>query len=433
LYAKDFFALYLRGFVVLNILRQFTQTYLTHRYISIFLLGFSSGLPLALTGSALQAWYTVDNMNLVMIGLLGLLGQPYVYKFLWSPFLDRLSLPFLGRRRGWMIAMQLCLMLFIALMSFFTPEKHPWMLALLGLCVAFFSATQDIALDAYRTDILMPEERGVGAASWVGGYRIAMLISGGVGFVIADNIGWSRTYFLMAILMGIGVIATSMSPAESTYIVKPPSLKAAIIQPFIDFSHRLPIVWIAFFIVLYKLGDAFAMTLTTPFLIRALHFSLTDIGLVVKGVGLVATLIGVFWGGSLMNYLGLYRALLFFGILQAASNLLLMLLAIVGHNFTLMTLTIFVDQFCAGLGTSAFLAFLMTLCDQKYTATQFALLSAFAAIGRVFVGPIAGFLVTIIGWPLFFLMSFIVAIPGLLILVLMAKSYRFTADGLIPT
>jgi len=394
----------------------FHKTYINRKFIAIFILGFASGLPLALTGSALQAWFTGENVSIVTIGSLALLGQPYVYKFLWSPLLDRYVMPFLGRRRGWVATMQFLLIIGIALMASFSPVEQPRTLIILGLLVALFSATQDVALDAYRTDILTEQERGIGAASWVGGYRIAMLISGGLGFIIADNIGWSRTYLLMALLMCIGLVTTLWSPNEGNEQYAPQSLSVAIIEPFVNLWHRLPLVWICLFIILYKLGDAFAMTLTTPFLLRGLHFSLTEIGIVVKGVGLLATLIGVFMGGALMNKLGMFRALMFFGILQAVSNLCFMALAIVGHNIILMTLAIFIEQFCGGLGTAAFLAYLMSLCDHRYTATQFALLSALSAVGRVYVGPFAGLFVSHFGWVLFYLGTFFFALPGLLVL-----------------
>ncbi len=405
--------------------QHFHRTYFNRRLITIFLLGFASGLPLALTGSALQAWYTVDKVDLITIGFLGLLGQPYVYKFLWSPLLDRFVLPFLGRRRGWVFLMQLLLVAFIAIMSCFTPAQHPWTLAIFAACVALFSSTQDVALDAYRTDILPAEERGLGSASWVGGYRIAMLVSGGLSFIIADQLGWSITYLLMAGLMSLSLVVTLLSPKEDNDKLAPVSLTSAIIEPFKDLWQRLPMVWIALFIVLYKLGDAFALTLTTPFLIRGLHFSLTDIGIVMKGVGLLATLIGVFLGGGLINKLGLYKALMFFGLLQALSNLCFMLLAIIGHQFYLMTGAVFLEQFCGGMGTAAFLAFLMTLCNHRFTATQFALLSALSAVGRVFVGPFAGILVSHMGWTLFYFSTFIFALPGLVVLFLIRYALRF--------
>lgn len=409
----------------------FHKTYINRKFISIFILGFASGLPLALTSSALQAWYTGAGESIVTIGFLGLLGQPYVYKFLWSPLVDRFVIPILGRRRGWVAAMQVLLIISIALMALFSPAKQPIILALFGLCVALFSATQDVALDAYRTDVLSSDERGVGAASWVGGYRIAMLVSGGVGFIIADSIGWPRTYLVMALLMCIGLITTLLSPNETNGHIAPKSLAIAIIEPFENLWQRLPLVWICLFIILYKLGDAFALTLTTPFLLRGLHFSLTEIGVVVKGVGLLATLIGVFLGGGLMNKLGMFRALMFFGILQAISNLFFMLLAIVGHNVGLMTTAIFIEQLCGGLGTAAFLAFLMSLCDHRYTATQFALLSALSAVGRVFVGPFAGIMVAQMGWTLFYLGTFFFALPGLVVLLVIRVKYQFSEQGLV--
>lgn len=399
-------------------------------FFTIFFLGFSSGLPLALTSSALQAWYTQDGISIISIGLLGLLQQPYTYKFFWSPLLDRFALPFFSRRRGWMLITQLLLVISIFAMSFFAPAQYPWLLAGLGFSVALFSATQDVVLDAYRTDILPPEEWGLGASNWVGGYRIAMLISGGLGFVIADQIGWANTYRVMAGLMLIGVLTTCLSPSEPNGKLIPTSLREAIVEPFKDLWQRLPLFWIAGFIILYKLGDAFALTLTTPFLLRGLHFSLTEVGLVVKSVGLAATLIGVFLGGSLLNRLGMYRSLLYFGILQALSNLCFMFLAIAGHNFTIMTLSIFIENLCAGMGTAAFLAFLMALCNHHYTATQFALLSALSAVGRVYVGSLAGILVLKLGWVMFYFSTFFFALPGLLILLLMGAKYHFSEQGL---
>lgn len=421
------------GRLMLAQVHAFHKTYINRKFISIFILGFASGLPLALTSSALQAWFTGANASIVAIGFLGLLGQPYVYKFLWSPLIDRYVIPILGRRRGWVAVMQVLLIITIASMALYSPGEQPWTLAILGLGVALFSATQDVALDAYRTDVLLPDERGVGAASWVGGYRIAMLISGGVGFIVADSIGWPRTYLLMALLMCIGLVTTVFSPSEANGQIAPKSLYDAVIEPFKNLWDRLPFIWICLFIILYKLGDAFALTLTTPFLLRGLHFSLTDIGLVVKGVGLLATLIGVFLGGSLMNKLGMFRALLFFGILQAISNLCFMILAMVGHNITLMTVSIFIEQLCGGLGTAAFLSFLMLLCDHRYTATQFALLSALSAVGRVFVGPFAGIMVAHIGWISFYFGTFLFALPGLLVLVIIRLKYTFSEQGLVTT
>lgn len=376
------------------------------------LLGFSSGLPLALTSSALQAWFTVSGISIVTIGFLALVGQPYVYKFLWAPILDRYALPFLGRRRGWIFCMQLAIIGVILLMSWQSPLLHPALLASSALLLSFFSATQDIAYNAYQTEILHENEYGLGAAFGASGYRIAMLVSGGLSFVLADRIGWEATYRVMAALMLIGALGTLIGKESENSAHTPTSLRAAVIDPLKEFLSRDSAKVLLLLIILYKLGDAFAMSLSSTFLIRGLGFTQTEVGLMVKGVGLPASIIGVFIGGCLMLRIGLYRSLLWFGVLQAISNLTFMVLALFGKNLMMMGTAIFIEQGCSGMGTAAFLAFIMSLCDKRYTATQFALLSALAAIGRVFIGPIAGILVEHIGWVQFYWWSFIVALPG---------------------
>ncbi len=394
----------------------FLKLYMNRRMLSMLLLGFSSGLPLALTSGTLQAWYTVSGVDIVTIGFLATLGQPYVYKFIWAPLMDRYVPPLLGRRRGWMLAMQCCLVITIAAMAFFNPALSPWILAAIGLAAAFFSASQDTAIDAYSTDLLKPEERGVGAAMKVGGYRVAMIISGGVALLMAVAIGWRWTYLIMAMLMSVGILATLFGP-EPRYEAKPPSsLGKAIVDPFKEFISRDGAIIILLLVILYKLGDAFALSMTTVFLIRGVDFSLVDVGTIIKIVGVGATILGVFLGGTIMSRIGLYRSLLFFGLLQAVSNLTLMWLAIVGKSYFLMVSSIFIEYLCGGMGTAAFVALLMGLCNHRYTATQYALLSALSAIGRVFMGPVAGVMVEHIGWVYFYFWSFIIALPGLLLL-----------------
>jgi PAT family beta-lactamase induction signal transducer AmpG len=397
-------------------LQHFTKTYLNQRLITVLLLGFASGFPIALTTTALQAWYTVSDVSITVIGFLGLLGQPYVYKFLWAPVLDRFVIPLLGRRRGWILCMQIGIMAVIFLMSLQNPRYTPWLLASTGLLLALFSATQDIGINAYSTEVLHPEERGLGAAFSIGGYRIAMLVSGSISLIMADRIGWQFTYQCMAVIMLIGIVGTLFAPEPKEPTHQPATLLHAISEPLKEFFSRDAAVAILLLVILYKLGDAFAISLSTTFLIRGLGFSQTDVGVVMKGIGLFASLLGVFVGGSLMMRIGLYASLFWFGILQAVSNLMFMVLAIVGKNTLLMIAVVFIEQGCSGLGTAAFFAFLMSLCDKRYTATQFALLSALAAIGRVYVGPIAGIMVAHIGWVQFYWWSFIVGLPGLVLL-----------------
>ena len=381
----------------------------------ILILGFASGLPLGLTMGTLQAWYTVEGVDIVTIGFLGLIGQPYVYKFLWAPVMDRVT-PKGGRRRGWILICQAALIVTLLFMSTLNPADSPVLLLFVALLLAFFSSSQDIAIDAYRTEILSPDERGTGAAMAVTGYRVAMLISGGLALVMADRIGFQLTYALMGICFVLTAIATYIADEPVVYGQPPSNFFAACVEPFKEFLSRKNAVALLALIVLYKLGDAFAGNLTTAFLLRGVGFSLTDVGLINKTVGLVSTLLGVFAGGVMMARVGLFKALLWFGILQALSNLAFLALAVSGPNYTLMVSSVFIENFCGGLGTAAFIAFLMSLCNPRYTATQFALLSALSAVGRVFVGPMAGYLVNKVGWVEFFLWTLLLSLPGILLL-----------------
>lgn len=382
------------------------------------LLGFSSGLPIALVGSTLQAWFTVTGASILTIGTLGLLGQPYIYKFLWAPLLDRYVPPFMGRRRGWLVITQIGLVIAIASMALANPNVSPVLLGSLALLVAFLSASQDIAVDAYRTDILKPEERGLGAALVTWGYRVAMVVSGGLGLILAELIGWRSTYLIMASLMIVGLFAAwyGEEPIEDLQNKHPATLKAAVLEPLQEFLSRKSAWLLLIFMLLYKLGDALSVSLTTPFLIRGLGFSLATVGIVNKGAGLVATMLGILVGGVLMTRMNLFRALFLFGVLQMAAILALMQLAIVGKNDAMLVTAIAIDNFCNGMGTVAFVAFLMSLCNHRYTATQFALFSSFSAVGRVFVGPLAGMMAGHMSWAVFFAWSLVACIPGLLLL-----------------
>ena len=376
-------------------------------------LGFSSGLPLALTAGTLQAWLTVDGVDLRTIGIFSLVGLPYTLKFFWSPVMDRYAPPWLGRRRGWILLCQLALIAGLGTMAWAGVAEAPALIAALALTVAFLSASQDIAFDAYRTDVLRPEDRGVGAAVSVTGYRIAMLVSGAGALILSEYLGWQGTYVLMAGLLLIGMAAIWFSPEPTQHVPIPRTLGEAVQGPLQEFFARSPAYLLLGLIVLYKLGDAFAGSLSTAFLIRGVGFSPSEVGIVNKGMGLAATILGALAGGALMTRLGLFRALLVFGILQAVSNLGFMLLAGLGKNYVVMVLVIAVENLAGGMGTAAFVALLMSLCDHRYSATQYALLSAVAALGRVVVGPPSGYLVELVGWGSFFLLTFLAALPGL--------------------
>ena len=395
---------------------KYLQVFQNRRIATVMLLGFSSGLPLALAGGTLQAWMAVAGVDLRTIGVFALAGLPYTLKFIWSPLMDRFIPPWLGRRRGWILIAQICLVAGIAAMAFGSPRQYPLVMGALALLVAFASASQDIVVDAYRTDVLHEKERGAGAAVSVMGYRIAMIVSSAAALILADRIGWRDTYLLMSIIMIACMAATAMGPEPEGKIAPPKSIREAAWGPLKDFFSRRSAFTLMLVIVLYKLGDAYAGTLTTAFLIRGLGFTLTDVGTINKSLGLVSMIIGALFGGTLMVRLGLYKALMLFGILQAASILLFMVLALAGKSYLMMITAVAFENLCGGMGTAAFVSLLMALCSQRYSATQYALLSSLAALGRIFIAPSSGYVVELVGWPQFFLLATISAIPGLLLL-----------------
>lgn len=405
----------------------YSQVFRDRNLAAILLLGFASGLPIALTSGTLQAWLTVEGVDLSTIGFFTLVGIPYTWKFLWAPAMDRFVPPFLGRRRGWLLVTQAALALGIVGIGVLSPRTDLALMAFLAVFIAFASASQDIVFDAYRTDIATREQRGVAGALTVVGYRIAMLVSGAAALVLVAGsawiagIGWRNTYLVMAALMGVGIVTTLWCREPVTAAPPPSTLREAVVEPLHEFFSREGAVSMLALLVLYKLGDASALSLTTPFLLRGAGFSLEDVGYVNKGMGLAATIVGALFGGTLMVNLGLYRALLSFGILQAVSTLTFMWLAMIGKSYPVMIFAVGFENFASGMGTVAFVALLMAMCDHRFTATQYALLSALASFGRVYVGPAAGFATDpkylALSWPAFFFSTFVVALPGLILLV----------------
>ncbi len=395
-----------------------SKLYTSPRVAPLLALGFASGLPLALTGGTLQAWATIEQVSLQEIGFLTLVGTAYTLKFLWAPLVDRYAPPWLGRRRGWMVLMQVLLALGLLAMGCLSPGKTLLPLALLAVLVAFCSATQDIAFDAYRSDVLHKEERGAGAALSVLGYRLAMLVSGGLALILADQwLGWGTTYMLMGGLMLVVALASFWAPEPEVPAQMPSSLRQAVLEPFYEFFRRPEAITILVLIVLYKLGDAFAGALSTTFLIRAAGYTATEVGTVNKLLGLAATIVGALAGGALMARLGLYRSLMLFGVLQAVSNLGFWVISVGPHSMWLMAAGVGIENLCGGMGTAAFVALLMGLCNQQFSATQFALLSALSAVGRTYLaGPLTPQLVQVSGWPTFFLLTVLIALPGLWLL-----------------
>lgn len=406
---------------------------------ALLLLGFSSGLPLYLTSRTLQAWMTVEGVDLTAIGLFSLVGLPYSAKFLWSPLLDRYVPPFLGRRRGWLVVIQLALLLAIAAMALQNPRHALELLALNALLIAFLGASQDIVFDAYKIDVLEEREMGAGAAVGVLGYRIGLLVTGAAALILADRLPWPTVYLLISTLMLVG-LATAQRAPEPVLRARPPeTLGEAVRLPFLEFFSRTGAmrgISVLAFIVLYKLGDALAGSMATPFLLQ-IGFSQTDVGAIQGGLGLLATIVGVLAGGGILGRLGINRSLWVFGGVQAVSNLAYFLLAQLGHAYGFMVTAIVIENFSAGLGTAAFVAFLMSLCNPRFSATQFALLSSLNAVSRDLLVAPAGGVVELTGWPSFFLITLLAAIPGLLLLPIFApwreRSVRGAGSTALPS
>lgn len=491
-----------------------------YRLVVVLVLGFASGLPLALSGQAMQAWLTGAGLDIATIGFLSIVSMPYTFKFLWAPLMDRFEPPFLGRRRGWLVLTQLALALALWCMAQASPTGNLQGFALLALGVAFLSASQDVVINAYQTDLLPPRERGLGSSLQVAGYRLAMILSGGVAFIWVDPVQgsgwtWPQVYRVMAGLMvaaaafsalalprlppgetphsdarhdvlgfvavllavALGVMATQHALAPLVHGLADPLLAwtgmpaplqakwtdllvlllgialtlplaawaarraqfETLLASLRDFFHQPGAAPILALIVLYKLGDAFALSLMTPFLLKAMHFSTGEVGVANKVFGLWLTIGGALLGGALMMRLRLWRALMLFGVLQGAANLGFWWLARTGAGslgqlvvpafdwgFVKLAqatpvdggllMVVALENITGGMGTAAFLALLMSLCSHRFTATQFALLSAFSSVGRVWVGPLAGVSAETMGWPNFFVLATLLSIPALVLL-----------------
>jgi len=377
-------------------------------------LGFASGLPLLLTGSTLTAWLATADVSLEAIGMFALVSLPYNLKWLWAPLLDRYRLPWLGRRRGWMVLFQLLLGVTIAALGAIDATTHLGALALLATAVATLSASQDVVVDAYRTDVLEDRERGKGTAAYVAGYRVAMMMAGFIALMMASVISWRAVYAIEAALMFGGAVATLLAPAPPR--VSPPrTLRAAALRPLGELFRRRGAFVALLFVMLYKVGDAVAGHMVTPFLIKQLHFSLTDIAALQKLLGTAATLAGATLGGIYTDRLGVRRALLWFGAAQALANAGYVLLALSGPSYLALAAAIGIDNLFNGLGTAAFVAYLMSICHKEYSATQYAVLtSASTVLGRA-MNAVSGFLIEAIGWAGFFGATIALAAPALVL------------------
>ncbi len=386
-------------------------------------LGFASGLPLYLTLGTLTAWLATAKVDRTQIAAFSLVTLPYTFKFLWAPALDRYRLPFLGRRRGWLLFFQLALMVAIVAMGASSPTHAPLRLALLALLVAFFSASQDVVFDAYCTDLLTPDQRAAGSGISVTGYRVAMLVTGTLALIMADHVSWRVVYMTMAALMSIGVVATLLSEEpQASGVARPPTLVQAIVLPFQKFYRRFgarQLAIIMLFVACYRFGDYLLEGLKNTFYID-LHFSLTEIGTINKLFVIAAVAAGAFTVGALAPRLGVRRALVVFGILQAMTNLTYLLLAHSGRSYVALGTAIFCDNFAGTMGVATFVAFLMSLCERDVSATQYAVLTSLSSVGGRLFGWIGGPLSKELGWEGFFVATTFMAIPGLLLVPFLA-------------
>jgi PAT family beta-lactamase induction signal transducer AmpG len=393
----------------------------SRRMAILFVFGFSSGLPLFLTGQTLKAWMTSIHVDLSTIGTMSLLGLAYTLKVAWAPFIDRYRLPIfgrLGRRRGWVLALQLALIVAIGAMGMVDPIADPELLFGMAIVVAFLSASQDVVLDAYNADLLAPHQRAAGSAVYVLGYRVGMLVTGTIALIMADHLPWRVIYATMAALMAIGIVGTLFAEEPQIADAPPATLAAAIGRPFVELWRRYGWRHLALllgFAALYRFGDYFAQSLIMPFLHDGAGFSFTEIAVVHKTLALVGMAIGGFAAGGLVPRFGLRRMLVAFGVFAAITNLLYAALAQAGHNLPLFCVAVVVDFAATAMGTAAFLAVFMSACSGGVSATQFALLTSASSIGERVFGPFADDVVRAVGYSGFFVTTVAMAIPGLVL------------------
>lgn len=390
----------------------------TRQMFICVLTGIASGLPLYFLIQLVPAWLRSEGVGLTEIGLFALVGFPYNWKFIWAPLMDRYVPPFLGRRRGWMLITQIALMLSMAALGFIDPKVSVGLVAYVAAGVAFFSASQDVVLDAYRRELLKDEELGLGNAIHVQAYRLAGLVPGSLGVIMGDYLPWSTVFMVMAGFMAIGVAMTLWVSEASDASVAPLTLRAAVVEPFREFVLRRGLgsaLLLLSFLFLYKLGDNMATALSSPFYLD-IGFSLTEIGTIAKTASLTAAIIGGLVGGVIMIRLGINRALWVFGFVQVASILGFAALAEIGPNRLALTLVIVFEYLGVGLGTAAFTAFIARATTPAYAATQFALFTALAALPRTFANATTGWIVEAIGWTNFYLFCTALAVPGMLML-----------------
>ena len=393
------------------------------RIVAVLLMSFASGMPFNLSGSgfAFQAWLASAGVDLKSIGLFSLVSLPYSFKPLWAPLLDRYVPPFLGRRRGWIVIFQACLAVAIGVMGFSSPTAAPFYLAAIALLMVFLSSSQDIVIDAYRVDTIPASERGIAAAATAFGYRTGSVLASTVLVLIASVAGWHLAFMIIAVFMAATMLSTIWAPEPLTPGQPPRTLASSFWNPLKDLISQKGAWGFLLLVLLYKAGDAFALSLYSAFMIKGVGFSLAELSIAGKANMTISTITGVTLGGWIYMRWGMFRSLLVFGIGQALTNLLYTVLALSGKKLWLMALATTLDTGIGGMGQAAYVGFLVSLCSSSFSATQYALLSAMASIPRNVTGYIAGHLVTAIGWPKFFVVTCLTAVPGLILLVILRR------------
>jgi len=404
--------------------RRALEVYRDRKQLIILLQGFSSGMPFLLSGSVLTYWMATEKVDLTTIGIFGLVGLPYALKFAWAPLVDRLPLPLLdralGRRRGWMLLTQVGILLSTLLLALNNPVDSPWLTAFAAVLIAFFSATQDIAIDAYRIEILNDDEQGAGAATTQLGYRIALWIVDAFALLLPSIVPWPVVLSAIAGLAVVGIVTTFLADEPRAALPPTPTaeswFKEAVIRPFAEFLAYRGWVVILLFALLYKYGDALGGSMARPFYVQ-MGFTGPEIFGVTKSFGVAATILGGLAGGVVVARYGIFRSLLIAGVLQAVTNLLFAWQAEAGHDIVVLTIAITADNFTGALGGVAFIAYLSSLCTKGMAGTQYALLTSLMAFGRTALSAGGGWLAAHTGWTVFWILTTLLAIPGLLLLL----------------
>jgi len=408
----------------------FREAILNRRMLICIFTGFTSGLPLYVLFQLVPGWLRVEGVGLAEIGFFALVQIPYTWKFLWSPFMDRFTLPFLGHRRGWMLVTQVFLLVSIGAMGFIKPGLNLWVIAYLSAAVAFFSASQDIVLDAFRRELLPDVELGLGNSIHVQAYRLSGLVPGALGLILADYFAWHIVFMIVALFMFVGIVMTLVIDEAISEPSPPQSMRDAVVEPFRDFIGRsglAPALLVLAFLFLYKLGDNMATALQTPFFIDV-GFTLTQIGAIAKSAGLIAAIAGGMIAGLVMIKLPINRALWLFGVVQIASIFGFALLAELGPNPWMLGVVVVFEYLGVGLGSAALIAFMARSTNPAFAATQLALFTALASVPRVFANAVTGVIVESVGWTNFFLLCAVLAIPGMLLLIKVAPWNEASSD-----